>query len=107
MYQDTNNHMDTHPEVWNAIPVIGRYKNELAQLIEQIKTTAREQEQAQVFIGQTQRDLKKQIADKMDILDDILESYAEDQEKPELLAKVSNSYSDYFKLPNEDFETKI
>lgn len=107
MLQATNDHLDSNPEVWTAIPVIGTYKNQLVQLIDQIKSEALKQDAAQVFVGKSQRDLKKQIADKMDIADDILEAYAADTNDPELLSRTANSYSDYFKLGNEDFEIKV
>ena len=107
MLQATNDHLVNNPEVWNAIPIIGNYKKQLVQLIDQIKSQALKQDAAQVFVGKSQRDLKKQIADKMDITDDILEAYATDTGDPELLSKTANSYSDYFKLANEDFEIKV
>ena len=43
----------------------------------------------------------------MDIQDDILEAYASDTDNTELLAKATNSYSDYFSLSNENFEVKV
>ncbi|WP_062061264.1 hypothetical protein [Aquimarina longa] len=43
----------------------------------------------------------------MDIIDDAIESFAEDTENAELLSKSSNTPSDYFRLPNEDFEIKV
>ena len=52
------------------------------------------------------QELKIRIAEKMDILDDILEAYADDTENAELLARASNSKRDYIRLPHEDFETK-
>ena len=29
MFQATNDHLDTNPEVWSAIPIVGTYKNQL------------------------------------------------------------------------------
>lgn len=99
--------MDANSSVWNTVPAIGRYKNLLTQLIEKIKSKAGEQESAQLFIAQSVRELKKNIALKMDIQDDILEAYASDTNDTELLAKATNSYSDYFSLSNENFEIKV
>ncbi len=107
MCQSTANYMDANSSVWNTVPAIGRYKNLLSQLIEKVKTKAGEQESAQLFIAQSIRELKKNIALKMDIQDDILEAYASDTNNTELLAKATNSYSDYFSLSNENFEVKV
>ncbi|MDN5204591.1 hypothetical protein QQ008_24580 [Fulvivirgaceae bacterium BMA10] len=106
MFQVTNDYLDTHNSVWNTIPVLGKYKNQFASIIEALKEAAGQQADARVFIGKSLQSLKKTIAEKMDILDDTLEAYAEDTEDAELLSKAQNSVTDYFKLPNEDFETK-
>ncbi|MEO9483138.1 MAG: hypothetical protein ABJG47_06820 [Ekhidna sp.] len=50
--------------------------------------------------------IKHRVAERMDILDDVLEAYADDTENHELLVKASNSKSDYLRLPNEEFENK-
>ena len=106
MFQSTNEYLDNNTAIWSAIPVIGTYKNGLAQSITEIKDAALSQDAAQVFIGGSLRQLKKLISDKMDVLDDVLEAYADDTGDEELRLLAANSYSDYFKLPNEDFETK-
>jgi seryl-tRNA synthetase len=106
MIQTTNNHLNQHTAVWNTIPIVGKSKNQLAQLMSDIKKTAKDQEEAQVFIGASLREIKKTIATKIDIIDDAIESFAEDTENAELHFKSKNTASDYFKLPNEDFETK-
>ena len=51
--------------------------------------------------------MKRLIAEKLDILDDTAEAYADDTGNAELLSAVSNSMSDYYKLPNEAFETEV
>lgn len=107
MAQATDNHLNLYTAIWNTILIFGETKNRLAQLISEIKKTAKDQNEAQVFIGSSQREIKKTIADKMDIIDDAIQSYAEDTENAELLSRSSNTASDYFKLPNEDFETKV
>jgi DNA repair exonuclease SbcCD ATPase subunit len=107
MSQATLNHMDMYAGVWNAVPVIGRYKNQLQQIIREIKEKADDQESAKLFIAKSVRELKKEVALKMDVQDDILEAYAADTDNAELLAKVTNSYSDYFTLSNENFEIKV
>lgn len=106
MAQATNTYLDTHAAVWNAIPIISSYKTTLIETIQGIQEASLKQESSQVFIGGSIRELKQQIAQKMDILDDILEAYAADTENAELLSKATNSTSDYFRLSHEEFELK-
>ena len=107
MLEATNMYLDQEANLYSAIPVIMKYKNDLVSVIANIKAAAKDQDAAQMFIGQSQKQLKRLISEKMDILDDTAEAYATDTEKIELLAVVSNSMSDYYKLPNEAFETKV
>ncbi|SMD34011.1 hypothetical protein SAMN04488029_1792 [Reichenbachiella faecimaris] len=106
MAQATNAYLDTHAAVWSAIPIISNYKTTLIQAIQGIQTASLVQESSQVFIGGSLRELKYQIAQKMDILDDLLEAFAADTANAELLSLSSNSASDYFRLSHEDFEIK-
>ena len=107
MYQTTLDYLDAHNAVWNAVPIIGKYKNALSTINTSIKTAAAEQADARVFIGKSLSALKKTIAAKMDILDDMLEAYAVDTDNAELTERANNAKSDYFRLPNEDFEIKV
>ena len=106
MMRSTNAYLDSTSAAWSAIPIASTYKTALAQVLDQIRTSAGDQESAQVFIGSTLIDIKQRIAEKMDILDDVLEAYAEDTANAELMVQASNSKSDYLRLANEDFETK-
>lgn len=106
MFQDTNSYMDAQISIWSSIPIVGNYKTLLAEIIDKIKAAALLQNAAQVFIGKSLRQIKKDVSQKMDILDDNLEAYALDTDNPELLHQASNAASDYFKLANEDFEIK-
>lgn len=106
MYEATNGYMDRNAAVWSTIPIVNTYKTKLVGIISGIKTSAGDQEAAQVFIGNSTREMKQQLSIKLDILDDTLEAYAADTENAELLSKASNSKSDYFRLSNEDFEIK-
>ena len=106
MFQATNEYLDDNNDTWNTIPVISGYKNELAQRIITIRDSAQDQDAARVFIGSSLRHLKKQISVKMDVLDDVLEAYADDIEDEELRVQAANTSTDYFRLPNEEFETK-
>ena len=107
MLEATNVYLDEKAAVYSAIPVIVNYKNDLVNLIPAIRAAAKEQDEAQVFIGQSRSQLKRLISEKMDILDDTAEAYAADTENAELLSMVSNTMTSYYQLPNEAFETKV
>lgn len=107
MFQDTDNYLNENQEVWSAIPIVGKYKNDLTQIIEALKEAAQDQQSAQLKVGKTRKQQKLEISRKMDILDDILEAYAADTNNETLRLKAQNSSTDYFNLKNEEFETKI
>ncbi|WP_370090400.1 hypothetical protein [Ekhidna sp.] len=107
MMETTHNYLDANTAVWSAIPIVTTYKNQLSQAIDGLKTAAQDQDAARVFIGSNLQSLKVTIAEKMDILDDILEAYADDTDNAELRAQAENSKTDYLRLTNEAFETKV
>lgn len=106
MYKATNAYLDNNTAIWSAIPIVSRYKNNLVQIIDQIKQSAQDQEAAKVYLSASLKDLKLQVSDKIDILDDALEAYADDIGNHELLALSSNNKTSYYALPHEDFESK-
>ena len=103
----SNKYLDKKTSVYNTIPVIVRYKNDLTYIIDSIRAAAQDQDAAQVFISESKDQLKRLVAEKMDILDDTVEAYAEDVGDTELASIVSNSMSNYYRLPDERFETKV
>lgn len=107
MLEATSNYLDRKAHVYSVIPIFPKYKNDLVNLIANIKTAAKKQDEAQVFISQSKNELKRLISEKMDILDDTAEAYAEDTGNAELLSKVSNAMTHYYQLPNEDFEIRV
>lgn len=107
MFQATNDYLDSHTEVWNGIPIVANYKNRLTMILSDIKEASLNEEMPRNFFGSSLRMIKKNISDKMDILDDTLEAYAEDIQNEELRAKASNSSLDYFSISNEEFENKV
>ena len=38
MYQTTLDYLDAHNAVWNAVPIIGKYKNALSTVVTSVKT---------------------------------------------------------------------
>lgn len=107
MFQATNDYLDSQSTVWNTIPIIGTYKNQLATTIDGIKESAKDQADAQVFVGKSVKAFKRTISEKMDMLDDLLEAYALDTDNAELAAKAANTQTDYYSLSYEDFEVKV
>ncbi|MEO9483139.1 MAG: hypothetical protein ABJG47_06825 [Ekhidna sp.] len=51
MMRATNAYLDSNSSIWNAIPIASSYKTGLAKAIDQIRTSAKDQEAAKVFIG--------------------------------------------------------
>lgn len=106
MFDSTNMFLDANAPVWSAIPIVSNYKAKLVELITGIEKHAQDQEDAKVYIGESNRQMKMRLATKIDILDDALEAYAEDQGNAELLSQANNTKSDYFRLPKQQFVTK-
>ena len=107
MLKATNTYLDANTVVYSAIPILAKYKTDLNSVIDGIKKAALDQEAAQVFIGGSKLELKRTIAEKMDILDDTAEAFAADTNNAELLSTTSNSMTDYYRLSNEEFETRV
>ncbi|WP_462253382.1 hypothetical protein [Ekhidna sp.] len=104
MMRKTNEYLDANTSVWTAIPISSSYKADLASLLDLIRTSADSKEVSQMFVSPSVTKLKNQVAERMDILDDVLEAYAEDTGNKALLEAASNSKADYLRLPGEEFE---
>ncbi|MEL6561885.1 MAG: hypothetical protein AAFQ94_27105 [Bacteroidota bacterium] len=107
MLEATSSEMEKNRTVWDFIPIVGKYKNELDGNILSIKGQAEQQQAAQVFISKSLTDQKRSIAEKMAIIDDSVEVFAEDKGDTELMVKTTNTKSDYYKLSHEEFEVKV
>jgi len=105
MLEQTNAYLDDHIAVWISVPIINQYKNKIHQLTLAIEKSL--EHEPRVHTGQNILHLKKQISDKMDILDDTLEAYADDIGNEALREKANNHYSDYFRLTYDDFLEKV
>ncbi|MEP1095211.1 MAG: hypothetical protein ABJG78_08885 [Cyclobacteriaceae bacterium] len=106
MYEATNNYLDRYSNLWSPIPIIGNYKNYLSIIIANIRQFANIVEEEPKMNGEL-RTLKMQLADKMDLLDDIMETYALDIDDRKLFEQSANTHSDYIKLPSNKFELKV
>ena len=108
MLANTNAYLDDHISVWIAVPIISNYKNKIHELVLACHTLLDQQNQEEApRSSQAVLRLKQQIANKMDILDDTLEAYADDIGDGELKTLAENHYSDYYALPYEQFENKV
>ena len=108
MLEHTNAYLDDHISIWTAIPIVSSYKNRMHELTLSIKAVSSKDDiSAESYSGQDVLQLKQQIADKMDILDDTLEAYAEDIGNDELKKLAANYYSDYYALTFDNFQNKV
>lgn len=106
MYSATNEYLDRNSNVWSAIPIIGNYKNYLTIIIEHIQQFSGVTNQGSNVKSEL-RTLKMQLADKMDLLDDVMETYAYDIGDERLFTQSANTHADYVKLPNDSFASKV
>ncbi len=105
MLEQTNTYLDDHIAIWINIPVVNQYKNKVHQITIAIEKLLKNE--PRIHTGQNILHIKKQIADKMDILDDTLEAYADDIGNDLLRQKANNHYSDYFRLSYDQFLEKV
>jgi hypothetical protein len=107
MLATTRAYLDANTLVWSPIPIISGMKNELDTIIQKITEHQEAQEAAQIFLGKNKTALKRAAAEKADILNDILAAYATVEDNATLEQKANKSYSDLYKLKNQDFKTVI
>lgn len=103
----TLSYLDTNKTIWESVPIVCTYRDHLAEAIENIKGELSNQSEPNELSGSTLQQVRITIAEKMDILDDILEAYAEDIADKKLLEEAENSKSDYLRLTNDGFERKV
>ena len=99
--------MDTHADIWNTIPKIAEFKNKLDAINTQIEETHQAQQDAQVFLGKTKTQLKLTIAQKADMINDVVEAFAGLEGDTSLEQRMADSASALKKLRNQDFMLKI
>ena len=107
MQEAVSTFLDTYAEAWNTIPKIAEFKNKLDELNTQIEETHTEQQNAQVFLGKNKTQLKLLIAQKADMINDVIEAYASLEGDAVLEQKMADSASALFRLRNQDFILKI
>ena len=107
MYEAINDYLNRYPEVWASVKVIGNYKNQLWMIVLQILKLGGENISNKHKVKGAVQTLKMQLADKLDLLDDIMETYASDIGDKKLQKLSTNSHADYISLPNDRFEKKV
>ncbi|WP_378187702.1 hypothetical protein ACE939_04950 [Aquimarina sp. W85] len=103
MYQAVQTYLDTNTQKWSGIPKILEFKNDLDQLLIRLHEDSKSQEGAKLYLGSSKAAQKRVVADKADILNDILEAYATIEDKKDVRQKAAKSFSDLYKLRNQEF----
>ena len=107
MFEAVNDYLDQNAAKWQSISRLAAAKAELSQLITTIRAASEAQASAQVSYGKTKLALKKDIAAKADILNDVIEAYALIEGDDELARQMSDTQTDLFRLPYNDFYIKV
>ena len=107
MLATTRAYLDANTSVWSSIPVINTMKTQLDDVLQSISEHQEAKEASQVFLGSNKTALKKAVAEKADILNDVLATYAAIEGNATLEQKADRSYSDLYRLPNQEFVVVI
>lgn len=107
MLDSTLSYLDTNADLWRSIAKIGEVKNNLDQLNLAIDAAAMDQEQSQVTIGKIKLALKRTIADKADVINDLVEVFALMNGDQKLAEKMADSASDLFKMKYDDMQRRV
>ncbi|MCG8483834.1 MAG: hypothetical protein MJA31_11035 [Clostridia bacterium] len=107
MLATTRAYLDANTSVWSSIPVINTIKPQLDDVLQSISEHQEAKEASQVFLGSNKTALKKAVAEKADILNDVLATYAAIEGNATLEQKADRSYSELYRLPNQEFVVVI
>ena len=107
MFKAVQTYLDANTATWSTIPILTGLKNDFDTVVDAIDASAGEQESARVYLGKNKTTQKRVVAEKTDILNDALEAYAAIEGKAELEQKASKTFSDLYRLRNQDFETVV
>lgn len=107
MLATTRAYLDANTSVWSSIPVINTIKTQLDDILQSISEHQEAKEASQVFLGSNKTALKKAVAEKADILNDVLATYAAIEGNATLEQKADRSYSELYRLPNQEFVVVI
>ncbi|NBC83667.1 MAG: hypothetical protein GVY19_09820 [Bacteroidetes bacterium] len=107
MQEAVINYLDKNVQKWSPIPKVGEFKNELETVHQQINAAQEAQQAAQVTMGKSKNELKRTIAEKADILNDILEAYASITGHVDLESRMAASFSELYTLKNTEFIPRV
>lgn len=107
MLDAVNSYLDENVSKWQGIARLASAKTELNQTIMAIDIAQEAQAEAQVTIGKSKLALKKAIATKADVLNDLVEAHALIEGDDELARQMGDSKSDLFRASYADFFIKV
>lgn len=100
-------YLDTNTGVWQGIAKIGEVKNKLDEISLTIDTKAMVQEESRVSAGKIKLALKRTLADKADIVNDVVEVFAQMNGDAKLAEKMADSASDLYKMSYDAMQRRI
>jgi len=107
MVETTLSFLDENATEWQSIAKIGEVKNNLSALNQAIESAAEEQDLSKVAVGKIKLALKRTLAEKADILNDVVEVYALMNGDDKLAQKMADSASDLFKMRTDDMLRRV
>jgi hypothetical protein len=107
MIEATLSYLDEHAEKWQGIAKLVTVKTQLSQVNQAIDVAAKNKADASVTIGKTKLALKKTIALKADILNDIVEVYATMQGNDELARQMGDSQTTLWRMKYADLIMRV
>lgn len=107
MVEATLSFLDQNAATWQSVAKIGEVKNKLGEVNLAIDGAATNQQQAQVNVGKIKNELKRTIAEKADIINDMVEVFALMTGDQKLAQQMADSASDLFKLKNDDMMRRV
>ncbi len=107
MVETTLSFLDSNATIWQNVARIAQVKNQISEASQAIDLAAVEQQSAQVNVGKIKLDLKRTIAEKADILNDLVEVYAQMNNNPTLAQQMSDNSTTLFRMKNDDMTRKV
>lgn len=100
-------YLDANAATWTSINKVGEVKNQLEAIRTDIESAATTQAATEATFGQTKLALKKTIANKADIVNDMVEVWATLNGDDELARRMSDTEWKLFRMPYEAFVIRV
>ncbi|MCM5664120.1 hypothetical protein [Galbibacter mesophilus] len=107
MFRAVHTLLNNYNDVVSQAPILVETKNQFDALLLQIEESEANQKEAQIYLSGDKIALKRLVAEKADILNDALEAYANVNGDVDLFNEASKTFSDLYRLRNEDFISTI